>query len=75
MVKWIKNQWKLKGCFYRTVRTFVQVFVGTASGYITQLLSGDMTVSSAVALAAATGLCAVMNIKPAGEVEEYADER
>ena len=75
MVKWIKNQWKLRGCFYRTIRTFVQVFVGTVSGYITQLLSGDMTISSAVALAAATGLCAVMNIEPAGKVEEYADER
>ncbi len=73
MLKWIKDQWNSKGCFYRTVRTFVQVFVGTVSGYITQLISGDMAVSSVIALAASTGLCAVMNISSKGEVEEYGD--
>ena len=72
MLKWIQNQWNRKGCFYRTVRTFVQVFVGTAGGYLTQLISGDMAVSSVIALAS-TGLCAVMNINNKGEVEEYGD--
>lgn len=73
MLKWIKEQWNSKGCFYRTVRTFVQVFVGTVSGYITQLLSGDMAISSVIALAASTALCAIMNIGGKGEVVEYDD--
>lgn len=73
MLKWIQNQWNCKGCFYRIVRTFVQVFVGTASGYVTRLISGDMAVSSVIALAASTGLCAVMNINNKGKVEAYDD--
>ena len=62
MIKKIQNEWNKHGCFYRTVRTFIQVFLGTISGYIMQMMNDDIAVSTVIGMAVATALCAAMNI-------------
>lgn len=70
IIKWIKNEWNKHGCLYRTVRTFIQAFVGTVSGYLTQMASGNVTLSAVIGVSLATGLCAIMNIDYSGEEGE-----
>ena len=69
MVKWIKKEWKKKGCFYRTVRTFGQAAGSVLLTGLTALVTQQMgfewnSIYSGILMPAiATGLGAVMNME------------
>ena len=67
MIEWIKKEWKNKGCFYRTVRTFLQAAGGVILAGIMALITKQIgfewnSIMSGILIPAlSAGIGAVMN--------------
>ena len=76
MLDFIKKEWQKKGCFYRTVRTAWQAFLGTALPELVLLLSGaveldwKILLSAVISPAISAAIAAVMNLKEPTKVED-----
>lgn len=76
MLDFIKNEWQKKGCFYRTVRTAWQAFLGTALPEFVLLFSGvvelnwRILLSAVISPAISAAIAAVMNFKDPAKIAE-----